>query len=96
MSVIRVVRFNADPERVDELVARRSDLIEVIRACCPGLIDTRLGRLDESIWMDQWRWETSEQMEAGMAAAAGNPAAAAAFELVDSPRAEVVEVVEAD
>jgi hypothetical protein len=73
MSTVRVHHYAVDPARFEQLLARRAELIAGIRSGFPGLLETRLTRLDDGTYQDVWRWETAEQRDAAVAAAAGFP-----------------------
>jgi hypothetical protein len=69
MADFRIHRYIVDPADVEELRARRATLIDAIRAAFPGLIETRLIRLEDGRFIDAWRWESAEHMQAALAAA---------------------------
>jgi quinol monooxygenase YgiN len=69
MADIRIHRYAVDPADVEELLARRATLITAIRADHPGLIEARLVRLEDGTFVDAWRWESAEHMQAALAAA---------------------------
>jgi hypothetical protein len=56
MAVIRTTRFTVDPTDVDEMIAKRAELIAAVRAAFAGLTEARLARVDEKTWVDAWRW----------------------------------------
>jgi hypothetical protein len=66
---IRIHRYIVDPADIEELLARRSALITAIRADHPGLREARLVRLEDGTFIDAWRWDSAEQMQAALAAA---------------------------
>lgn len=94
MSVLRITRFTADPAQVDQLLARRAELIAAIRASYHGLIETRLARIDDETWIDEWRWESAATFQAATDGAPNMPEAAAAFALTTNPTAELAELVD--
>jgi quinol monooxygenase YgiN len=94
MAVIRITRFTADPANTDDLLARRANLIDAVRANHPGLTDTRLARVDDETWLDVWRWESDEALQAAVAGAHALPEAPAAFALVHGTTAEGGELVD--
>ena len=69
MANYRIHRYIVDPADVDDLRARRAALIDAIRAVFPGLIETRLIRLEDGTFIDAWRWDSAEHMHAALAAA---------------------------
>lgn len=94
MALMRITRFQADPDNLEELLSRRAALIATIREEHPGLTETCLTRLEDGTWADAWRWDSLESMRAALAAAPSLPAAGAAFSLVKEPTAEVAEIVD--
>ncbi|MEV4565608.1 antibiotic biosynthesis monooxygenase [Nonomuraea sp. NPDC049419] len=94
MSVLRIVRFTADPADADQILARRADLISAVRTRFPGLSETRLIRPDERTWVDSWRWDSRAAMEAAVAGAHDLPATGPAFALVKDPTSEEGEIVD--
>ena len=68
MAVSRTHRYSVDPTDLDELIARRAELIAAIRAAHPGLSEARLTRLEDGSFTDVWRWDSAEQMQAAQAA----------------------------
>jgi hypothetical protein len=69
MSVARTHHYILDPADLDELLARRATLIATVRESYPGLTETRLTRLADGTYTDVWRWDSTEQMQAALAAA---------------------------
>lgn len=94
MAVIRCTRFTADPSDTEQLLARRAELIAAIRASFPGLTETRLARLDDRTWIDEWRWESAAALRAATDGAPDIPETAAAFALISDPVAEQAEIVD--
>jgi hypothetical protein len=96
MANVRIHRYSVEPADVDELIARRAALIDVVRADHPGLAETRLIRLDDGTFVDIWRWESTEAMDGAIAAAIGAlPDARAAWSLTRDASSEDGEIVDA-
>jgi hypothetical protein len=76
------------------MMARRADLVAATRRLYPGLIDARLLRVDDTTWLDLWRWESMARAEAAIAGAHDIPGATAAFELTSNVSAEFTEIVD--
>jgi hypothetical protein len=93
MPVIRIHRYTVDPADIEELRARRTTLIDAIRVAFPGLIETRLVRLEDGTFIDAWRWESGEQMQAALAAAPF-PEAGPAWSLTREATSEDGEIVD--
>jgi hypothetical protein len=82
MADIRIHRYAVDPNDDEEFLRRRETLIATIRVHHPGLVETRLIRLEDETYVDTWRWESAGQMQAAGVAAPGIPEVAAAMSLV--------------
>lgn len=96
MSTVRIDRFTVEPQNAEKLVRHRNDLVEAVRAAAPGLLDTRLVKVDERTWVDMWRWDSlaSARAAAERARAGGFPEAGAVFALADDVTTEFTEVVD--
>ena len=88
MTDIRVHRYQVEPERLDDFVARRAELIAAMRAKHPGLAETRLIDLGDGNYIDTWRWDPPAQMGAAFADVANIPEAGAAMSLTKNASAE--------
>jgi Antibiotic biosynthesis monooxygenase len=93
MADIRIHRYAVDPADIEELLARRATLITAIRADHPGLLEARLIRLEDGTFVDTWRWDAAEQMQAALAAAPF-PEAGPAWSLPRSATSEDGEIVD--
>jgi hypothetical protein len=96
MPLIRTTRFTADPADAALVLERRRQLIDAIRARYAGPTETRLIRVDDRTWVDSWRWDSAEILDAALAGAPGLPEAAAAFALAEDVSAEQGELVAED
>jgi hypothetical protein len=94
MTILRLTRFTLDPARTDQMLETRAELIKAVQSNCAGLTETRLARIDDETWLDLWRWESDEALQAAVAIAPTLPEAAAAFALVQNPTEERVELVD--
>jgi heme-degrading monooxygenase HmoA len=81
MADIRIHRYTVDPKDFEEFLTRRAVLIAAIRTAQPGLVETRLVRLGNDTFIDTWRWDSAEHMQAGFAAAPTIPEIPAAMSL---------------
>jgi hypothetical protein len=88
MTDIRVHRYQVEPARRDEFLARRAELIAAMRTKHPGLIETRLIDLGDSNYIDTWRWNSSAEMEAAFADRANIPEVPAAMSLTQNASAD--------
>jgi hypothetical protein len=93
MADFRIHRYIVDPADVEELRAWRATLIDAIRAAFPGLIETRLVRLEDGTFIDAWRWHSAEHMKAALAAAPF-PEAGPAWSLTREASSEDGEIVD--
>ena len=96
MALVRTTRFTADPADADTVLERRRKLIEAVRAAFAGPAETRLIRVDERTWVDMWRWDSPEILQAALAGAPQLPEAAAAFAVARDVSAEQGDVVDED
>ncbi|HEX6681679.1 MAG TPA: hypothetical protein VF062_02750 [Candidatus Limnocylindrales bacterium] len=98
MAVIRLDRFKADPANTDELISRRNALIAAVRRATPGLVQTRLARVDDETWIDMWCWDTASHAQAAvrLAQAGQIPEAGAAFALTTDATTEFAEIIEGE
>ena len=96
MAVLRIDRFVINPNDATELVNRRNALVAAVRDAVPGLLESRLVKVDDSHWIDMWRWDNlaSARAAASRAQAGGFPEAAAAFELASDVVTEFTEIVD--
>jgi hypothetical protein len=94
MTIVRAHRYTVDPADLDELISRRSALIDAVRAAHPGLIETRLTRLDDGTFTDVWRWDSAEHMGAALADIRNFPEAPAAMSLTRDATAVNGEIID--
>ena len=94
MAVVRIHRYSVDPADFDELIVRRAALIDAMRAKHPGLAETRLIRLDDTTYVETWRWDSDEHMQAALADVPSIPEVPAAMSLTRDRSAEDGEIVD--
>ncbi|MFB4277062.1 MULTISPECIES: hypothetical protein [unclassified Nonomuraea] len=94
MAYLRIMSYTADPSDAELLLARRAALIAAVRAKLPGLIETRMVRVDDRTWTDSWRWESKATLEAAVAAAHSMPETEPAFALVKDITSQEGEIVD--
>lgn len=94
MAIIRTTRFEVVPARIEEMLARRSELIAEIRETFAGLTEARLGRIDDTHWIDAWRWSSADDLRAALERAPALPAAGPAFAVVSNVGVEQAELVD--
>jgi hypothetical protein len=88
MSAVRVHHYAVDPADLEQLLARRAQLIAGIRSGFAGLLETRLTRLEDGTYQDVWRWETAEQRDAAAAASKAFPPVAETMALTHDATAQ--------
>jgi hypothetical protein len=91
---MRIHRYTVDPADGEEFLARRAAVIAAIRADHPGLTETRLVRLEDGTFVDSWRWDSPEHMQAALAAAPTHPEVRAAWSLTREASNEDGEIVD--
>jgi hypothetical protein len=94
MSVVRIHRYSVDPANLEELLSRRAALIASLRTVHPGLVETRLIRLEDGTYTDAWRWRSAEQMRMAFVDLAAFPEARAAMSLTRDATAQSGEIVD--
>jgi len=95
MADIRIHRYSVDdPADIEELLARRAELIAAIRVDHSGLVEARLVRLDDGTFIDTWRWQSADEMQAALAAAPTFPEVRAAMSLTRNTTSEDGEIVD--
>lgn len=90
--VVRVHTYVVEPKNLDEFLRRRTAVIDLIRAAHPGLVGTRLVRLEDGSYNDTWLWESMVAMAAAFPMAK-SPEAADAWSLTSDSSATNGEVV---
>jgi Antibiotic biosynthesis monooxygenase len=91
-AVVRFHTYVVEPENLEEFLTRRAAVIDLIRAAHPGLVATRLVRLEDDSYTDTWQWESMAAMAAAFPMAK-SPEAAAAWSLTSDSSAVNGEVV---
>jgi heme-degrading monooxygenase HmoA len=94
MTVARFARFHVEPTDADEMITRRAALVAAIRQRFPGLIETRLGRLDERTWIDVWHWESLAHLQRALEGGPAIAEAPAVFALTQELSTEDADIVD--
>jgi hypothetical protein len=94
MSVVRIHRYSVDPANLEKLISRRATLIASLRTVHPGLVETRLTRLEDGTYTDAWRWNSAEQMQAAFVDLPAFPEAREAMSLTRDATAQSGEIVD--
>jgi len=72
MPAVRVHRYAVDRGDLERFLAQRTELILAIKNN-PAFVGAVLTRLEDGTYLDIWRWESAEQLQAALEAAAGFP-----------------------
>jgi hypothetical protein len=94
MATMTISRFEADPAAADDVCRRHAELVAAVRAATPGLVDARLGRVDDTHWIGVWHWESAERVAAARTAAPDLAETAAAFGLARDVTVDDVEILD--
>jgi hypothetical protein len=95
MTILRLTRFTLKPSvDTDAMLTTRGELIDAVRGKFAGLAETRLAKVDDTTWLDLWRWESAEALQTALAGAPSLPQAAAAFALVEDATEERMELID--
>jgi len=82
MKTFELARVTVAPDDAQEFQARWPKAVDAIRATFPGLEEANLVQLDETTWLDIWRWESHEAAVSAAEGAPKIPDAASMFELI--------------
>ena len=93
MAVFRFAHFTTDPDRTDEMLAKRAALVATIKEQFPALTETRLARVDQSTWIATWRWDLAEA-DTRSRARRRSPRTGAAFAVTSDMSAHFAEIVD--
>jgi hypothetical protein len=94
MTLVRHHHYTLDPSDLPEHLARRAKAIGAIRAGHPGLVQTRLTRLEDGTFTDTWHWDTAEHMRAAFASSRKIPEIGPAMALMRDNSAQNGEVID--
>ena len=84
MTTVELARFGVLPEKADELLAARVDMLEDFKADRAGFLGARLVRLPDDEWLDIVEWETAEDFAASRDKRPNRPGIARFFAAIDS------------
>ncbi|MET9269478.1 antibiotic biosynthesis monooxygenase [Kribbella sp. NPDC003557] len=84
MSTVELTRFRVLPERTEELLAARADMLEDFEADRAGFLGARLVQLPDNQWLDIVDWATPEDFAASREKGANLPGIARFFAAIDS------------
>lgn len=69
MTVVRTHRYTVETGKLDQLLERRTKLIQGIRSANPAFTEATLIRQEDGSYLDIWRWESAEAMRGAAAVA---------------------------
>ena len=84
MTTVELVRFRVLPEKAEELLAARPDMLRDFEADRSGFINARLVRLPNDEWLDIVEWATPEDYAASREKGPNLPGIARFFAAIDS------------
>ncbi|GAB2678394.1 hypothetical protein GCM10009743_63290 [Kribbella swartbergensis] len=84
MTTIELTRFRVRPEKVEELLAARPDMLKEFAADRAGFLGARLIRLPDDEWLDVVEWASPEDYAASRAKGPNLPGIARFFAAIDS------------
>lgn len=82
MAVVRTHRYTVETGKLDQLLERRTMLIQGIRSANPAFTEATLIRQEDGSYLDIWRWESAEAMRGAAAAARSFPLVGATMALM--------------
>ena len=84
MPTVELTRFRVLPERTEELLAARADMLKDFEADRAGFLGARLVQLPDNEWLDIVDWATPEDFAASREKGANLPGIARFFAAIDS------------
>lgn len=79
MAALELARYTVKDGEVDEFLESWERAVRAIRGAFPGLETAALARIDETTFIDFWRWDTRPHAEAAARGAPSVAEAAAMF-----------------
>ncbi|WP_350279262.1 antibiotic biosynthesis monooxygenase [Kribbella sp. HUAS MG21] len=84
MTTVELTRFRVLPERTEELLAARADMLKDFAADRRGFLGARLVQLPDNEWLDIVDWASPEDFAASREKGANLPGIARFFAAIDS------------
>jgi quinol monooxygenase YgiN len=84
MTTIELIRFRVRPDKVEELLAARPDMLKDFAADRAGFLDARLVRLPDDEWLDIVEWASPDDYAASRDKGPNLPGIARFFAAIDS------------
>ena len=84
MTTVELTRFRVLPEKTEELLAARAEMLADFAADRAGFRNARLVQLPGNEWLDIVEWETAEDFAASRERGGNLPGIARFFAAIDS------------
>ena len=84
MTTIELTRFRVLPEKTEELLAARADMLKDFETDRAGFLSARLVQLPDNEWLDIVEWASSEDFAASRDKGPNLPGIARFFAAIDS------------
>ncbi|MEU4292983.1 antibiotic biosynthesis monooxygenase [Kribbella sp. NPDC026596] len=84
MTTVELTRFRVLPEKTEELLAARAEMLADFAADRTGFLGARLVRLPDDEWLDIVEWATPEDFAASRDKGGNLPGIARFFAAIDS------------
>ena len=84
MTTVELTRFRVLPEKTEELLAARPDMVKDFEADRAGFLGARLVQLPNDEWLDIVEWATPEDFAASRDKGPNRPGIARFFAAIDS------------
>jgi len=84
MTTVELTRFRVLPEKTEELLAARADMLTDFAADRAGFLGARLVRLPDNEWLDIVEWATPEDFATSREKGPNLPGIARFFAAIDS------------
>ncbi|MET7282260.1 antibiotic biosynthesis monooxygenase [Kribbella sp. NPDC005582] len=84
MTTVELTRFRVLPEKTEELLAARAEMLADFAADRAGFRNARLVQLPDNEWLDIVEWETAEDFAASREKGGNLPGVARFFAAIDS------------
>jgi heme-degrading monooxygenase HmoA len=84
MTTVELTRFRVLPEKTEELLAARAEMLADFAADRAGFRNARLVQLPGNEWLDIVEWETAEDFAASREKGGNLPGIARFFAAIDS------------
>jgi quinol monooxygenase YgiN len=84
MTTVELIRFRVLPEKTEELLAARADMLKDFAADRTGFLSARLVQLPDNEWLDIVEWASPEDFAASRDKGGNLPGIARFFAAIDA------------